>query len=249
MRFAWFVLLAASAATASGPTAALFGVVAEDRRPFEASSGYGAEGRFGWALIDAVAFEAAAGFTRSTPQSWLLHFSAGPRLAFFSDAPVSPYVRANVGVGARTPPAPVACPSAFGSQCPPPRAVDADWTLAAGTAGGAEIPGRARLARLRGARLAAILLRGRRIPSRRARPLARLVVPLAGTFKRAAPACSQVGPLLSHQHAYAGDLIQACSVCRSCVDSSVHFFPTSGDSLAFHSPPRSTSEATMESRK
>jgi len=55
------------------------------------------------------------------------------------------------------------------------------------------------------------------------------------------------GASLRDAHVYRCD--QARAACRSCTESSVHFFPTSGDSLAFHSPPRSTSEATMESRK
>lgn len=109
----------------------------QDRRPFQAGGAYGAEARVGWALIDAVALEASAGFTRSEPQSWLIHFSVGPKLALFADAPLSPYVRANVGVGAESPFEQMACPSAVGSPCPQQTFVG-NWAVAAAGAAGAD---------------------------------------------------------------------------------------------------------------
>jgi hypothetical protein len=133
VRFGVLILLAAGGASASGPTAALFGAVTEDRGPFAAGGAYGAEGRLGWSFVDSVTFEAAAGFTRSQPQSWLLHVSLGPKLAFFTASPVSPYLRGNVGIGGRTPSELVTC---AGSSCPAPRS--ADWTVAAAGAAGAD---------------------------------------------------------------------------------------------------------------
>jgi hypothetical protein len=137
MRIATLLFLAADAAMASGPTASLFGALTEDRRVLQSGGAYGAEARVGWALIDAVALEASAGFTRSEPQSWLLHLSVGPKLALFSDALVSPYVRANAGVGAESPSDQMACPAAVGAPCPEQRFVG-NWTVTAAGAAGAD---------------------------------------------------------------------------------------------------------------
>ena len=139
MRLAALIVLGASAAVA-GPNAGVFGIVARDSRKLEESGGYGAEARFGWPIVDALTFETAAGFTRSEPQSWLFHLSVGPKVAPLGDAGVSPYVRVNAGIGARTPARTLVCPDGVpGSECNPNPGFDANWAFPLGAAAGTDI--------------------------------------------------------------------------------------------------------------
>jgi hypothetical protein len=125
------VMLTAGSA-AAGPAGGLFGIVAVDSRPFEQRAGYGAEARFGWGVADAVALETSLGVARSAANSWLVHLGVGPKLALFADAPFSPYVRANAGLGVRTPWADIAgCQAASGPVCPPTNDFDTEWAFSA----------------------------------------------------------------------------------------------------------------------